>query len=657
MKTASSKLLDAAEAGDSASLEKLLLAKNNPNDFASGEDGPLHIAARKGHTEAVRLLLSHKAKVNTKGVNGYTPLMRAADAGSFAIVKMLLEAGADVSLKNAAKTDALHCVLCNSSANADIARLLIEHGADCKDYETPYGPMFFAASFGTKAVVEVLIEKGARISTKNREGETPMDGAIQHKNHEVIKLLLAQGADPDSKDRSGFGKTLLQYAADSGDGELVSEVRRRQIDKRATDGGQSAQNDIATGAIVAAARKGDLAVVKILVDSGLEINDRDTDRNETALMAAAGKGRDDIVAYLIDYGADLAAKDERGNTPLDYAAAENQLGAISILLSHGADVHSKNNLNWNALMQAAFKGQLAAAEILLKAGSSVNEVDLEHGASVLWLARQSGNKQLVELLESHGAKERTIRQRKPEEPYFLITECDICNYLPDDAELTHSYEPEEIVGLDVIHRDCSVDYKAEDTKMLKRCIHCGTYYSHTHYIDTEDSVGGAAPICNHHLSRLTLLEVQSRLRNLGQNENLAEVEARFPAVVKAFLQQIAQGYDYKPTLQSYVIKTLAAHFIQNEDWLSLRTTLLEHKSALFVLEAIHYLLLLHGLELNESDRETTSFLRRHKLVRLFKEHKTELNSYLDKFKDSRDTAIQKRLVAVQWAAKKSKLIS
>lgn len=61
---------------------------------------PLHYAASNGHLPVIALLLDHHAYIDATSPNGTTPLMMAARYGSFAAAKLLLEAGADPSLKN-----------------------------------------------------------------------------------------------------------------------------------------------------------------------------------------------------------------------------------------------------------------------------------------------------------------------------------------------------------------------------------------------------------------------------------------------------------------------------------------------------------------------------------------------------------------------------
>ncbi len=94
----------AALAGD-VELCRLLIARDA--DVNKTGWAPLHYAATNGHLEVMRLLLDEHAYIDAASPNGTTPLMMAAHYGSASAVKLLLEAGADPTLKNIQALSAL----------------------------------------------------------------------------------------------------------------------------------------------------------------------------------------------------------------------------------------------------------------------------------------------------------------------------------------------------------------------------------------------------------------------------------------------------------------------------------------------------------------------------------------------------------------------
>lgn len=115
------KLVKAVKVGNADDVRRLLEegAYINGN---KGDPTPLHLAAYYGHVECVRLLLEKGAGVDVRNSADCTPLMGAAERGRVEIVKILLAAGADASLrgkdKNAIDWATLH-------AHWDVARILL----------------------------------------------------------------------------------------------------------------------------------------------------------------------------------------------------------------------------------------------------------------------------------------------------------------------------------------------------------------------------------------------------------------------------------------------------------------------------------------------------------------------------------------------------
>jgi len=114
-----SPLMLAALAGD-VDVCRLLIARDA--DVNKTGWAPLHYAATNGHLDVMRLLLEENAFIDAASPNGTTPLMMAAHYGNAAAVKLLLEAGADPSLKNSQSLSALD--FANRGARTDSADVI-----------------------------------------------------------------------------------------------------------------------------------------------------------------------------------------------------------------------------------------------------------------------------------------------------------------------------------------------------------------------------------------------------------------------------------------------------------------------------------------------------------------------------------------------------
>jgi Ankyrin repeats (3 copies)/Ankyrin repeat len=134
----------------------------------------LHLVAYFGVEAVVKQLLEKGADVNIATSDGRTPLHEASRIGNVEVVKLLLEKGADV---NTAKNDGstpLHEA--SRGDNVEVVKLLLERGADIEAKDTKYGdtPLLWAVTNGHEAVVTILLGNNADVNTENINGWTAL---------------------------------------------------------------------------------------------------------------------------------------------------------------------------------------------------------------------------------------------------------------------------------------------------------------------------------------------------------------------------------------------------------------------------------------------------------------------------------------------------
>ncbi len=124
---------------------------------------------------------------------------------------------------------------------------------------------------------------------------------------------------------------------------------------------------------IRAAKKGDLATLKTLLENDKALlNARDTD-GSTALHCATWKGHYEVVAYLLSAGADVHVhnnNDHWGTTPLHAAAHANQSKIVQLLIDAGADVNAQDMNGKTPLHHTTFHKATTAAKILTKHGAA-----------------------------------------------------------------------------------------------------------------------------------------------------------------------------------------------------------------------------------------------------------------------------------------------
>jgi len=145
-----------------------------------------------------------------------------------------------------------------------------------------------------------------------------------------------------------------------------------------------------------AAADGDLAQVKELLSSGLDVNAKDN-IGETLLHRSARAGHKDVVELLLGKGAKVDAGDASGLTPLYYASLHGYEDIVDLLLTKGADVNAKARyaaLTLPLLNFAILDGNKDAVRLLISRGANVNVKD-DAGYTPLFWAVWEKNKDIV----------------------------------------------------------------------------------------------------------------------------------------------------------------------------------------------------------------------------------------------------------------------
>ena len=268
-------------------------------------------AARSGSIDAARVLLEGGADVNQTTRYGWSPLLAATHNSNYQMARFLIEHGADVNLANKGGWTPLYLAVDNRN---------IEGG----DYPVR------TADMDSLTYITYLLDKGANVNWRitestetrtvftnqwlNEDGATAFLRAAQSGDLELLKLLVAHGADPKINTR--LGVTPLAAAAGIGWVEGVTQERSP---------GETVET------------------VKYLLSLGINPNFQ-ADTGRVALHGAAHKGATEVVRVLVAAGArmdvrDFGNTDNRGSPtlaihtwlPIDYADGLVRVGVQSAI--------------------------------------------------------------------------------------------------------------------------------------------------------------------------------------------------------------------------------------------------------------------------------------------------------------------------------------
>ena len=263
--------------------------------------------------------------------------------------------------------------------------------------------LIYASRYGHCDLVQLLLDRGAEVDAKNREGETALYGVFTgdygvnvkdrlNDRLKIAKLLLDRGVDVDA--RSGFyGFTALYRAVNCGCVKVAELL---------LNGGATVDLPTFYGAapLHVAAKSGHFDLVRLLLNHRAEPNIRDYG-GRTPLHKASRKGYLGIVQLFLDRNIDPNVEDNRGRTPLHRATGRGRRDVVNVLLNGGADVNASAR-GCRAFTSLFMCSNCEIAKLLLDHGAMIDVMD-SSGSTPLRDAAEWGRKDKVELLLDRGA--------------------------------------------------------------------------------------------------------------------------------------------------------------------------------------------------------------------------------------------------------------
>lgn len=215
---------------------------------------------------------------------------------------------------------------------------------------------------GKHTIVKILLKNGADVNTKDRD-EPILMLAAQAGNKAAIEILLEAGVDVNAGDK--FEQTALMWAAQGGFEEVIEMLINAgaRVD---------AKDDVGRTAFYWAIQRGHEKAAEKLLSFGAKVNE--SLPYNSVLVAALAKNLKNIIPRLIDLGADVHTC-ENSRTPLLVASIKGLENVISLLLNAGASIEAKDQYGSTALMLAAVNGHEKVVGMLLDAGAHVHERD------------------------------------------------------------------------------------------------------------------------------------------------------------------------------------------------------------------------------------------------------------------------------------------
>ena len=384
----------AATAGYGA-LVRLLLEENAAVEVrAKNGETALMMAARKGCADCVQALLAHQSNVNALEPKlGQTALMLAAWNGNVDVVRSLIRAGAQVNA--ATLVGPMPVFKPPNLGGGSHGDGIIRGGVPEHGFRDPRAggmtPLHYAAREGHTDVAAVLLASGAHVNEPESNGVQPLSLAILNDHADTARYLIEHGAAVNADD--WYGRTPLWAAVDSRNVELDGELNAQTAD-RAGDL-ELIKLLLAKGANPNA-RVREYVPTRMWLMQGGSLSWVDF-TGQTPFLRAALSGDVTTMQLLLEYKADPNIPTFGGTTPLMAAAGvnwvyfqtfdegqDNLLAAVKLCVSLGQDVNAANSMGIRAIHGAANRGSDAIVRYLVEQGARLDAKDNQGRTARTW---------------------------------------------------------------------------------------------------------------------------------------------------------------------------------------------------------------------------------------------------------------------------------
>jgi ankyrin repeat protein len=311
---------------------------------------------------------------------------------------------------------------------------------DARD-ENGCTPLILACRGEQADIVKYLIAKGAEVNAADKNSTTALHVAAASGQSDIVQRLIDAGAGLDPPDYER--QTPLHYAATEGHDRVARILVKKGADLEARNVYER------TPLLLVARESGSAPIARALLDAGADVNAQDR-WGGTPLELAAWRGFGDVIDLLMDHGADVPAVGEKapwilrfaterglerlfnymaehgadltisgegGGSLLHSAAASPSPTIVSALLAGGMDVNEPDSYGWSPLHRAAEMGRAGNVEALVAGGADMDARTLD-GKTALNLAQEFGRREAAEKLVALGADESPADFPVLEGPYL-----------------------------------------------------------------------------------------------------------------------------------------------------------------------------------------------------------------------------------------------
>ncbi|XP_071098480.1 serine/threonine-protein phosphatase 6 regulatory ankyrin repeat subunit B-like [Haliotis cracherodii] len=354
-----------------------LLVKEKVNIELTDDSGNnlLHLACHGGNVSIVEYLLP-QFNINSRGGNGWTPVMYAAVNGNSDVFQLLVSRGADLSLEDDYNNSVFH-LGCIGGNRTIVKDLLTKADKNSRGNLGRTGIMKSAWA-GNADVFKLLMTKKVDLKTVDDNNDTILHLASQDGNCSIVDYLIGEKFEINCRGKNGM--TTLMSTAWSGQKDAFEFLFSKQDS-------MSVYNVYRDTILHLACEGGNTSIVESLL-STINVNIRGKN-GRTPVMAAGVAGKKDVFNFLISKKADLTLIDDNKNNILHLACR----GGNTFIIEHLIplfDMNSPGEDGLTPLMMGALSGKKEAYDLIARNGGNQSLTASEND-NVLHAACLGGN--------------------------------------------------------------------------------------------------------------------------------------------------------------------------------------------------------------------------------------------------------------------------
>ncbi|XP_067653650.1 serine/threonine-protein phosphatase 6 regulatory ankyrin repeat subunit B-like [Haliotis asinina] len=342
----------------------------------------LHLACQPDDTSILQSLLQ-RLDINTPGLHGWTPVMRAAVNGRSDMYDLLVKENANLKLTDDYGNNLLH-LACHGGNVAIVNTLLPRFYIDSRG-GNGWTPVMFAAVNGHEIVFNLLVSKGTDLSLKDDYNNSVFHLGCLGGNIAIVKYLLPK---TDLNSQGNLGRTGVMKAAWAGNTDVFKFLVLKNADVKQLDD----NNDTI---LHLASQGGSCSIVDYLIGEGFDINCRGRS-DSTAVMNAAWSGKKDVFHLLSSKQDSMPVYNVYGDTILHLACEGGNISIVQSLLS-SLDVNIQGKNGRTPVMAAALAGRNEVFDFLVSKNADLKLID-DCNNNILHLACRGGNALVIEYL-------------------------------------------------------------------------------------------------------------------------------------------------------------------------------------------------------------------------------------------------------------------